>query len=76
MNVTRSIVCGVVGPCKTESSQKPVPIRRSNCQNPRTKFLCGFLGCGGVVGPFEEFAVLDFAAAKWRLFGHVAHVCR
>jgi integrase len=26
MNVTRSTVCGVVGPCKTESSQKPVPI--------------------------------------------------
>lgn len=26
MNVTRSLVCGVVGPCKTESSQKPVPI--------------------------------------------------
>ncbi len=26
MSVTRSIVCGVVGPCKTESSQKPVPI--------------------------------------------------
>jgi integrase len=26
MNVTRSIACGVVGPCKTESSQKPVPI--------------------------------------------------
>jgi integrase len=26
MNVTRSIVCGVVGLCKTESSQKPVPI--------------------------------------------------
>jgi integrase len=26
MNVTRSIVCGVVGHCKTESSQKPVPI--------------------------------------------------
>ncbi len=25
MNVTRSIVYGVVGPCKTESSQKPVP---------------------------------------------------
>jgi integrase len=24
--VTRSIVCGVVGPCKTESSQKPVPV--------------------------------------------------
>ena len=24
MSVTRSIVCGVVGPCKTESSQKPV----------------------------------------------------
>jgi len=26
MNVTRSIVYGVVGPCKTESSQKPVPV--------------------------------------------------
>ena len=26
MNVTRSIVYGVVGECKTESSQKPVPI--------------------------------------------------
>ncbi len=26
MDVTRSIVCGVVGPCKTESSQKPVPV--------------------------------------------------
>jgi integrase len=25
MSVTRSIVCGVAGPCKTESSQKPVP---------------------------------------------------
>jgi hypothetical protein len=24
MNVTRSVVYGVVGPCKTESSQKPV----------------------------------------------------
>lgn len=24
--VTRSIVCGVVGPCKTESSQKPIPV--------------------------------------------------
>jgi integrase len=28
MNVTRSIVYGVVGPCKTESSQKPVPAHR------------------------------------------------
>ncbi len=28
MNVTRSVVYGVVGPCKTESSQKPVPIHR------------------------------------------------
>ena len=27
MNVMRSIVYGVVGPCKTESSQKPVPIQ-------------------------------------------------
>lgn len=26
MNVIRSIVYGVVGPCKTESSQKPVPV--------------------------------------------------
>jgi integrase len=26
MNVIRSIVYGVVGPCKTESSQKPVPL--------------------------------------------------
>jgi integrase len=26
MYVTRSIVCGVVGPCKTEASQKPVPV--------------------------------------------------
>jgi integrase len=26
LHVTRSIVCGVVGPCKTESSQKPVPV--------------------------------------------------
>ena len=28
MNVTRSIVYGVVGACKTESSQKPVPVHR------------------------------------------------
>jgi integrase len=26
INVTRSIVCGVVGHCKTGSSQKPVPV--------------------------------------------------
>jgi hypothetical protein len=26
MNVTRCVVYGVVGPCKTESSQKPVPL--------------------------------------------------
>jgi integrase len=26
INVTWSMVCGVVGPCKTESSQKPVPV--------------------------------------------------
>ena len=30
MNVTRSFVYGVVGPCKTEASQKPVPVS-SNC---------------------------------------------
>ena len=29
MSVTRSIVYGVVGPCKTESSQKPVPLHRA-----------------------------------------------
>jgi integrase len=28
IHVTRSIVCGVVGPCKTESSQKPVPVHQ------------------------------------------------
>lgn len=28
MNVVRSIVYGVVGPCKTESSQKPVPVHQ------------------------------------------------
>jgi integrase len=26
MNVTRSISYGIVGPCKIESSQKPVPV--------------------------------------------------
>ena len=35
MNVTRSIVCGVVGPCKTESSQKPVPIHPTVLQTLR-----------------------------------------
>jgi len=29
MNVTRSKVYGVVGPCKTESSQKPVPVHQT-----------------------------------------------
>src|SRR6266850_7895785 len=32
MSVTRSIVCGVVGPCKTESSQKPVPLHSAVAQ--------------------------------------------
>ena len=32
MNVARSIVQGVVGPCKTESSQKPVPIHPLVCE--------------------------------------------
>jgi integrase len=31
MNVARSIVHGFVGPCKTESSQKPVPIHPRVC---------------------------------------------
>jgi integrase len=26
MSVSRSVVCSVIGPCKTESSQKPVPL--------------------------------------------------
>ena len=34
MNVTRSIVCGVVGPCKTESSQMPVPIHPGHTRSP------------------------------------------
>jgi integrase len=29
MNLVRSIVYGVVGPCKTESSQKPVPVHQT-----------------------------------------------
>jgi integrase len=32
MNVARSIVHGSVGPCKTESSQKPVPIHPLVCE--------------------------------------------
>ena len=32
MNVARSIVHGFVGPCKTESSQKPVPIHPRVCE--------------------------------------------
>jgi hypothetical protein len=32
MNVARSIVRGFVGPCKTESSQKPVPIHPLVCK--------------------------------------------
>jgi integrase len=32
MNVARSIVHGFVGPCKTESSQKPVPIHPLVCK--------------------------------------------
>ena len=32
MNVARSIVHGFVGPCKTESSQKPVPIHHLVCE--------------------------------------------
>jgi len=32
MNVARSIVQGFVGPCKTESSQKPVPIHPLVCE--------------------------------------------
>jgi len=32
MSVTRSIVYGVVGPCKTESSQKPVPLHTAVAQ--------------------------------------------
>jgi len=33
MNVTRSVVYGIVGPCKTESSQKPVPLHPLLAEN-------------------------------------------
>jgi integrase len=33
MNVTRSVVYGIVGPCKTESSQKPVPLHPLVAEN-------------------------------------------
>ncbi len=54
MNVTRSIVYGVVGPCKTESSQKPVPFIRALptlCQTgensaPTRNEMIGFLPVG------------------------------
>jgi integrase len=51
MSVIRSIVYGVVGPCKTESSQKPVPMHPTladalmqwrnvvHTSSPRTGFL-------------------------------------
>lgn len=43
MNVTRSIVCGVVGPCKTESSQKPVPVHPTVLQTlDEWKQICQF----------------------------------
>ena len=38
---------------------------RSNRQHLWIKIsLCGLLGSGGVVGPFDEFALLDFAPAR------------
>jgi integrase len=58
MNVTRSIVYGVVGPCKTESSQKPVPVHplladalsdwRNNVPTPRQTI--GFLPASATEG--------------------------
>jgi len=33
MNVTRSVVYGIVGPCKTESSQKPGPLHPLLAEN-------------------------------------------
>ena len=43
MNVTRSVVYGVVGPCKTESSQKPVPVHPTVLQTlDEWKQICRF----------------------------------
>jgi hypothetical protein len=41
---------------------------------PAIKVLCGFLDSGGVVGHSKSFPFSNFAAAKWRLYGLVAHV--
>jgi len=43
MNVTRSVAYGVVGPCKTESSQKPVPVHPTVLQTlDEWKQICRF----------------------------------
>ena len=43
MNVVRSIVYGVVGPCKTESSQKPVPVHPTVLEAlSKWKEVCGY----------------------------------
>jgi len=45
MSVTRSIVCGVVGPCKTESSQKPVPVHATVLEAlVKWKEACNYIG--------------------------------
>lgn len=47
MNVVRSIVYGVVGPCKTESSQKPVPVQPPVLEALREwRQICRYNGSG------------------------------
>jgi len=58
MNVVRSIVYGVVGPCKTKSSQKPVPVHSTVLNaliewrqvSRYNKQATGFLQADGTVG--------------------------
>src|SRR6478609_2422469 len=59
---TRSLIpariCAYASPsvCRANSSheQSSIPVDRD--------LLCGLLGSGGVVGPFDEFAVLELRA--------------
>jgi integrase len=57
INVTRSVVCGVVGPCKTESSQKPVPVQPTVLEA-----LAKWKGASQYVGPDDWV----FASKKHR----------
>jgi integrase len=57
MSVTRSIVCGVVGPCKTESSQKPVPVQPTVLET---------LGAWKQIGPYNKPDDWVFASRRHR----------